>query len=173
MVSYPRKHYSSYSLVWEPQISHGKVSRHSDTVKHLKLVTFIVKLKLSDSIHIGFTRHVLLVYSVGTVIDSLVKLGRTFQSCGLLICVFFLSQVPDIWSTSPPPYSGALHSSTSSTLTEDNEPVQQANVSVASDTRTQGKDENKLSDSCQTGRADNITLPEARPIQHSGTELHM
>jgi len=84
----------------------------------------------------------------------------------------FLSQVPDIWSTSPPPYSEPHHSSTSNTLTEDNESVQQANVSMLSDTRTQGKGENKSSDSCQLGRADN-TPREARPTQHSETELHM
>jgi len=89
--------------------------------------------------------------------------------------VYFLFQVPEIWSTSPPAYSEALHSSTSSTLTEDNEPVQQANVSMVSDTRTQEKGENGSSDSCQIGRADNIrhTLREARPTEHSETELHM
>jgi hypothetical protein len=83
-----------------------------------------------------------------------------------------LSQVPDIWNTSPPLYCEALHSSTSNTLTEDNEPVQQANVSIVSDTRTQGEGENRLSDSCQLGRADN-TLHEARQTQHSETELYM
>jgi len=89
--------------------------------------------------------------------------------------VFFLSQVPDIWSTSPPPYFEALHSSTSSTLAEDNEPVQQANASMVSDTRTEGKGENRVPDSCQLGRADNIryTPHEARPTQHSETELYM
>jgi len=82
-----------------------------------------------------------------------------------------LSQVPDIWSTSPPTYSEARHSSTNCTLTEDNEPLQQANVPVVSDTRTQEKGENRLSDS----RADNMrnTLHEARPTQQSETELHM
>jgi hypothetical protein len=106
------------------------------------------------------------------VIDSLIELVRSLQSYGLFICVFFLSQVPDIRNSSPPPYSEALHSSTGSTLTENNEPVQQANLS---DTRTQGKDENKLSDSCQSGRVDNIryTLHEARPTRHYETELHM
>jgi nitrogen fixation-related uncharacterized protein len=85
------------------------------------------------------------------------------------------SAVPDIWSTSPPPYSEVFHSSTSSTLTEDNEPVQQENVSMVSDTRTQEKGENELSDSPHIGRADNIryTLREARPREHSETELHM
>lgn len=85
------------------------------------------------------------------------------------------SAVPDIWSTSPPPYFEALHSSTSSTLIEDNEPVQQANASMVSDTRTEGKGENRVPDSCQLGRADNIryTPHEARPTQHSETELYM
>jgi hypothetical protein len=120
-------------------------------------------------------RKVLLVYSVVTGNYSLVKLGRSFQSCGLVICVFCLSQVPDIQDTSPPPYCEALHSSTGSTLTEENEPVQQANIPMVSDTRTQRDGENRLSDSCQLRRADNLgyTLHEARQTQHSETELYM
>lgn len=84
-------------------------------------------------------------------------------------------EVPDIQDTSPPPYCEALHSSTGSTLTEENEPVQQANIPMVSDTRTQRDGENRLSDSCQLRRADNLgyTLHEARQTQHSETELYM
>jgi hypothetical protein len=95
--------------------------------------------------------------------------------------VYFLSQVSEIWGTSPSLYCEALHSSTGSTLIEENKPVQHTNISVASDTRTQGEDENRLevedsvSGSCQLGRADNTgyTLPEARQAQHCETELYI
>jgi hypothetical protein len=87
----------------------------------------------------------------------------------------FLSQDPDIWSTPPPLYPEALHSATSCTLNEDNKPVQQAHVSMVSDTRTEGECENRLSHSCQLGRADSIryTLHAARQTQRPETELHM
>nr|AGM32618.1 hypothetical protein [Coptotermes formosanus] len=85
------------------------------------------------------------------------------------------SQVPDIWDTSPPLYCEALHSSTGRTLTEENEPVQQANMSMVSDTRAQREGESSSSDSCQLGGANNFryTLHEARQMQHSETELYM
>jgi hypothetical protein len=76
----------------------------------------------------------------------------------------FLSQDPYIWRTPPPSYSEALHSAKGSTLNEDNKPVQQAHVSMVSDTRTQGEGKNRFSHSCHLGRAENIrcTLHEAR-----------
>jgi hypothetical protein len=87
----------------------------------------------------------------------------------------FLSQAAGVWSTPPPRYSEVLHLATSNTLNEDNKPVQQAHVSMVSDTRTQADGENRLSHSSQLGRADNnrYTPHTVRQTQRSENELYM
>jgi hypothetical protein len=83
----------------------------------------------------------------------------------------FLSQAAGVWSTPPPRYSEVLHSATSNTI----QPLQQAHVSIVSDTRTEGDGENRLSHSSQLDRADNnIQTPHAdRQTQRSESELYM
>jgi hypothetical protein len=92
-----------------------------------------------------------------------------------------VSEVADTWVISPPLYSEAVGTSASSIPADENKPLQQTNISIVSDTRTQIEGENRqqvevtVTGSTQMGSANSMRFPvhEVRQTQHSDTELYM
>lgn len=115
------------------------------------------------------------------IIDIVVRLGRSIQSCSLVYWCISVSEVPDTWGISPPLYSEAVVTPACSIPADENKPFQQTNISTVCDTRTQMEDGDRqrveaiLSGHTQLDSANSsrFTVHEMRQTQHSNTELHM